>query len=392
MQKAEKRKKERIPSINLLNYVSLDQNYQEVGQGMGKTINLSETGVLIETSTAINPEHFLSLNIGLADEQFKVHGQVVYTDFLTENHYRTGIRFNQAPRAGYYIFKNMLTSLQNCLKTGTNIIETSNHATMIPPRIKGPKSEYLYIVDEETYLRGEKIITQGNFGTWVWVILDGWANVVRETPDANFDIFKIGPGGFIGSSMSYLTTNHARTNSIIASETVQLGLLDSQQMIAEHAALSPVFREILISLSGRLKRLIDRITLLKQGNLKLKEDLLKGKIIFNPNPKDFSLYNIIRGKATMLHRSAISEIPLINLYPGDYLGALPFLKNYNELDFCVARASSNFEKKELNRGSLLKEYENLSQTLKNMIEFTSLKLAAGSQILEQIMIKKSQLH
>ncbi len=391
MQKAERRKTQRIISINLLNYVSLDQNYQEVGQGMGKTLNLSETGVLIETPTAIDPEHFLSLNIGLAEAQFKVHGQVIYTDNVTENSYRTGIQFNQAPRAGYYLFKNMLTKLQNGRQISTSISDGSNHTSLLPS-LKGPKSEYIYVVDEETYLCGEKIVTQGNFGNWVWVILDGWATTVRETPNGTFDIFRIGPGAFVGSSMSYLSTKHPRANSVIASETVQLGLLDTQQMIAEHAAISPEFREILISLSGRLKRLTDRIVSLKQGKTVYKEDLLAGKVIVDSNNKDFGLRNIVRGKATMLHRSATGEIPLYNLYPNDYLGTLPFLRNTKEPDFFIVRASTGFKISALNHNSIQKEYENLSQTFKNMIGFTNLKIVETSQIVEQLMLKKSQIN
>ena len=391
MQKTEKREKQRITSTNLLNYISLDQNFQEVSQGMGKTINMSETGLLIETPTAINPEHFLSLNIGLADERFKVHGQVIYTISLKSNSYRTGIRFKQAPKAGYNIFQHVLSSLKNDTKLGTNASEKSN-LTTIPPLLKGPKSDYLYVVDEETYLHGEKIITQGNFGNWVWVVIDGFATIIRETENGDFPIFKIGPGAFIGSFMSYLLTNHARTNTVIAADRIQLGLLDTQRMTAEHSALSPEFQGILKSLSGQLKRLIDRIVLLRQGVTHSKEDLLKGKTIFDSEHNNFGLYNIKRGKATTLRRNVTSEVPLVNLYPGDFIGLLPFIRNEFESDVTIVRASTALEKSELNSTKLLIEYEGLPQTLKNMIDFTALKLFTGSTIIEQMVAKKSQIN
>lgn len=391
MQKAEKRKYQRISSIKLLNYVSLDQNYQEVGQGMGRTINMSETGLLIETSTAINPDHFLSLNIGLDHERFKVHGQVVYTSNLKGSSYRTGIRFNQAPKAGYYLFRNLLGSMQKGTKSSESASENECLAFR-PPLLKGPECDYLYVADEETYLHGEKITTQGNFGNWAWVIIEGWATVTNETQNGNYDIFKIGPGAFIGSSMSYLMTNHARTNSVVASETVQLGLLDSQRLAAEHATLSPEFKKILESLSGRLKRIIDRLVSIQQGRIFSKEDLLSGQVICKPDQNDFGLHSIVRGKATMLHRNVAGQVPLVTLYPGDFLGSLPFIQHEFEPDFTLVRASTGFQKKELNRGSLAREYEYLSQTLKNMIKFTALKILTGSQLIEQITAENKHIN
>lgn len=369
----------------------MDENYHEVSQGMGKTINISETGLLIETPSAINPEHFLSLNIGLKNDRFKVHGQVVYTACQAGTNYRTGIRFHQAPKAGVYIFRNLLNSIQQTAKFGQSDSISTKPALRLP-LLKGPTCDYLYVADEETYLHGEKIITQGSFGNWIWVILDGWATVMRETRSGSLAIFKIGPGAFIGSSMSLLSSNYARTNSVIASETIQLGLLDTQRMTAEHGALSPEFRAILESLSGRCKRVIDRIVSIKQGHYNFREDLLSGNTIFASDQTNTGLHSIIRGKATMLHQNIGSEIPLVNLYPGDFYGSLPFIKKESEPNPIVVRSSTGFETKELNRASLQKEYENLSQTLKNMIEFTMLKLLTGSQIVEHFMTKKSQIN
>ncbi len=391
MRKIEKRKKQRISSIHLLNYVSLNQNYQEVGQGMGRTINMSETGLLIETPYAINPEHFLSLNVGLAEERFNVHGQVVYTTPISTNSYRTGIRFNQAPKTGYYVFQNLLNSLNKEVRSYN---KDSDKLTLSPvPLLKGPPCDYLYVVEEETYLPDEKIVSQGNYGNWVWVVLDGWATILRETPKGDIAVFKVGPGGFIGSSMSYLVNNYARSNSVIASGTIQLGLLDTQQMISQHASLSPEFKDILVSMSGRLKRIVDRIVLLRQGQTFFKEDLLNGELLSSGlEDNESGLHHITRGKATLLHRNVTNEIPLVNLYPGDYVGTLPFINDENESNFLVARASTGFQKKELHRGSLKTEFENLSQTMKNMIEFSSLKMISASHTIERLSTSKSQFN
>lgn len=391
MQKAEKRKNRRIPSINLLNYVSLDQNFREVGQGMGRTINMSETGLLIETFSAVNPEHCLSLNVGLADERLKVHGEVVYTSMSGGKHYLTGIRFNQAPIEGHYALQDLLNSVKDDSKYVTGDTEKSKFSEKLP-LLEGPANNFLHIADEETYLYGEKIITQGNYGNWVWVVLGGCATVVRETTKGGYPIYKIGPGGFIGSSMSYLSTHYARTNSVIASEKIQLGLLDTQRMTAEHSALSPEFRNILISQCGRLKRIVDRFIALKQNRIYTTEDLLAEKVIIEPDKNIAGLHTIVRGKATILHRSATGEVPLVNLYPGDFLGSMHFIKQANEPVLTVIRASKDFEIKELNSASLIKEFEDFSEPLKNMLEFTALKIFTASQLVERISTKERHIN
>jgi hypothetical protein len=74
----EKRKHSRIDSVNLLNYVYFDENQEEENQGMGRTLNVSESGILLETHNPIDTSHFVSLTIGFKEDVVEIKGKVIY--------------------------------------------------------------------------------------------------------------------------------------------------------------------------------------------------------------------------------------------------------------------------------------------------------------------------
>ena len=59
-----KRKHERIQSLNL-SYICLDEDNNIVKQGMGRSLNISESGILLETHFPIEPNHTIQLTISL---------------------------------------------------------------------------------------------------------------------------------------------------------------------------------------------------------------------------------------------------------------------------------------------------------------------------------------
>ena len=93
MEKEKQRKHERVDSLNLLNYVALDQNGEVALQGMGRTLNVSQGGILLETHLSIPDDHLISLSIGLEDEMIDIKGKVVYSRSGGDNKYESGIEF-----------------------------------------------------------------------------------------------------------------------------------------------------------------------------------------------------------------------------------------------------------------------------------------------------------
>ncbi len=93
MTKEEKRKFYRIDSINLLNYVYFDENEEETNQGMGRTLNVSESGILLETHNAIDISHVVSLTIGFKEDVVDIRGKVIYNKENDSNMFESGIEF-----------------------------------------------------------------------------------------------------------------------------------------------------------------------------------------------------------------------------------------------------------------------------------------------------------
>ena len=56
MDQEDKRKNQRIDSHNLLTYSCLDKNGAVITQGMGRTLDVSEGGILLETQAKLDPE------------------------------------------------------------------------------------------------------------------------------------------------------------------------------------------------------------------------------------------------------------------------------------------------------------------------------------------------
>jgi hypothetical protein len=74
----EKRKHARISSLNL-SYVCLDENNEIIKQGMGRSLNVSESGILLETHFPIDDQHIVTLTLGLEEDLVDIKGRPVHT-------------------------------------------------------------------------------------------------------------------------------------------------------------------------------------------------------------------------------------------------------------------------------------------------------------------------
>ncbi|MGB5749633.1 MAG: PilZ domain-containing protein [Desulfobacterales bacterium] len=87
-----KRKHERIQSLNL-SYICLDEDENVVKQGMGRTLNISESGILLETHFPIEPDHVVQLTISLEEDLLDLKGKPVHVRSSGEGKYEIGIQF-----------------------------------------------------------------------------------------------------------------------------------------------------------------------------------------------------------------------------------------------------------------------------------------------------------
>ncbi|MFZ7127896.1 MAG: PilZ domain-containing protein [Desulfobacterales bacterium] len=91
---AEKRKHVRIHSLNL-SHVSLEDADEPVKQSIGRTLNVSESGILLETHFPIPLDQSISLTIGLEEDLVEIRGKVVHLLDGEKGKYEMGIEFTR---------------------------------------------------------------------------------------------------------------------------------------------------------------------------------------------------------------------------------------------------------------------------------------------------------
>jgi hypothetical protein len=108
MTSADKRKHERIESLNL-SYICLDEDQNIVKQGMGRTLNMSESGMLLETHFPIKSIHKLQLTISLEEDLLDIKGKPVHIRSIEGGKYHIGIQFLDLDQKSTKLLKKFLS-------------------------------------------------------------------------------------------------------------------------------------------------------------------------------------------------------------------------------------------------------------------------------------------
>jgi len=88
----ERRRYIRPEALNLLDYLVVDQQGRQGEYSMGRTLNVSEGGILMETHIPLPVGQQVMITIGLEDELVDVMGRIVYATFDAGRH-QNGIEF-----------------------------------------------------------------------------------------------------------------------------------------------------------------------------------------------------------------------------------------------------------------------------------------------------------
>jgi len=201
------------------------------------------------------------------------------------------------------------------------------------------------------------------------VILEGVAEIIRETPQGPLKVLRIGEGAFIGSIASFLLLEGTvRSAAIRAVENVQLGVLDSRRLSIDFLRMSDPFRSLAISLDRRLKQVTDMAVNIHLKKIRI-EDYINGKnqrIVQGDSESD--LFQITEGDAHIVRHTENGYVPLANLHSGDFFGNVPFLDLGQEPYQASVFASEDLEVTKMDPDILQKEHNRLSSTFKNFIE------------------------
>lgn len=110
--KEDKRKHERYDALNLISYLVIDEKGAEVAQGMGRTLNVSQSGILLETHVALTLQGSISLNVGLAEQMVAIKGKVVFCHPGEGGKHETGIEFETLDDASREILNQYIEAFQ----------------------------------------------------------------------------------------------------------------------------------------------------------------------------------------------------------------------------------------------------------------------------------------
>jgi len=104
----EKRTDQRVESSNLLSYICLDENNHEMMQGMGRTLNVSDGGILIETHVPIDLHHIVSMTMALEDDLMDFKGKIAYSRKREDGKFESGIEFIEMDEEKHQFFKQYI--------------------------------------------------------------------------------------------------------------------------------------------------------------------------------------------------------------------------------------------------------------------------------------------
>ena len=248
------------------------------------------------------------------------------------------------------------------------------------PILKGPFIDYIFVVDEEEYRKGDQIVKEGGHGKWIWVIMEGTVNVTKEISGNPVTIARLGEGSFIGTFTSFLFKENIRSATVTAESDVRLGLLDNERLATEYAGLTHGLKTVLLSLDRRLRLVTDHAVGMS-GNgqpFKVPKDL---RPIIKKGCTKERLFLITEGEAMVIKTNSKGSFPILKLGKGDFFGYAPFWEIGHEPRSASVYGSKDLKANKLKLEKLQVEYDDLSGTFKNLIDNVSSYISLSTKML-----------
>ena len=258
------------------------------------------------------------------------------------------------------------------------------------PLIKGPLVDYSYIVDEEGFYDGDEIVQEGNHGDWIWVILEGTAEIFKQASNGPLKLLRIADGAFLGSVGTLLAGGKVRSATVKAVGNVQLGMLDSQLLANELANVSADFKNMIISIDYRLRQIIDMTVKVNEQDEELKDFIQGKKQVIKQGQNEERLFTIKGGEAFIARQTDNGYVPLAHLKKGDFFGRIPFIDMGHEPYSAAVFSSDDLKLAAVDAEKLQSEHDGLSSTLKNIIEHLATSISVTTLVTCEYQKKHGQ--
>ncbi len=93
MDAEDRRKHVRVETSNLISYESIDKDDEIVFNSMGRAINVSRSGIMLEIAHLIAAEYVSLMTVDLDNNLIQLKGQLIYCRKTDSGLYQAGFRF-----------------------------------------------------------------------------------------------------------------------------------------------------------------------------------------------------------------------------------------------------------------------------------------------------------
>ncbi len=255
------------------------------------------------------------------------------------------------------------------------------------PVLKGSVVDYTYIVDEEEYYRGRKIVQQDKYGSWMWVVLEGLVDIIKETPEGPLKVIKLGSGAFIGGIASFMYKGNIRKATVQAFSDTQLGVIDSTRMAEEFGQQNPAFRDFIRSLDKRRDMATDMAVDARFGLIRPKKLMGSKKRLIKQGSSDDRLLRLVSGSGLVMQKNKNGYLPLLTLKEGDFIGPVPFQDIGQEPRNASVYLTPDAEVATINPDHIMEGFDQVSLTMRHLIEGIANAISMTTRVAQDYQIE-----
>ena len=116
MDKVEKRKYPRVNIYYPISYACLDKNHGVLEQNMAVALNISQNGILIETSSIVLSKWIELISVDLNENIIELKGKIAFCKKVQSGKYRTDINFQASREQNVAFAKQLIKAHHYCKK------------------------------------------------------------------------------------------------------------------------------------------------------------------------------------------------------------------------------------------------------------------------------------
>lgn len=236
------------------------------------------------------------------------------------------------------------------------------------PIIRAPLRNQSLIAQEGSFGRGEVMAGENGAGAYLCLILEGFANVFKESGTGQIRICRLGPGAMVGNIPAVTKAGSGQSISAVAAGEVKVGVFDTGKLNADFARMSYQLRRLLVSLDNRFVQVSDRVVEANAQNPDFGAFIKNARTFIPQGDAGAGAQLVTEGSAYVVRRTEDGFVPLARLAQGDFIGHVPFLSIGHEPNAAEVLVTGNFKGNRIDTDRMQAEYDLLSPIVKHFAD------------------------